>query len=96
MEGGEPRRVPGANEPGGIGPWSTDGRSLYTTEVKGWSAQIFRHDVETGRRTLSRHISPADPAGLFGLSPITSADGSSYVYTYAAFRGSLYLVEGLR
>ena len=95
-EGGEPRRVPGANEPGGIGPWSTDGRSLYTTEVKGLSAQIFRQDVETGRRTLSRHISPADPAGLFGLSPMTSADGSSYVYTYAGFRGSLYLVEGLR
>jgi Tol biopolymer transport system component len=96
VEGGAPRALPGPPEPGHIGPWSADGRSLYSTEVKGVESRIIRRDLETGRRTLWKQIVPTDPAGVFDLSPVVAADGSAYVYTLVSFRGSLYLVDGLK
>ena len=95
VAGGAPRVVPGPPEPGRIGPFSADGRALYVTEVPGPVARIFRRDLETGHREIWKELSPADPAGLFDLSPIAAADGRSYVYTHTGFRGSLYLLDGL-
>src|SRR5262249_31178469 len=94
--GGEPHPVPGPPEPGRLGSWSQDGRSLYVIEVDGLVARLYRRDLQTGRRELWKELSPPDPAGGFRLAAIAASDGRSYVYTHEGFRGSLYLVDGLK
>ena len=54
-------------------------------------------DLATGKRTLWRSLSPADPAGVGQIGPIVMApDGSSYIYGYHRTLSDLYLVEGLK
>jgi len=78
--------------------WSADGRSIWVLGGERPPMRIFQLDVATGRRTLSREIVNADPAGLVAdyLRLLISADGKSYVYGYARTLSDLYVAEGVR
>jgi hypothetical protein len=96
---GEPRPIPGLTM---MGPHcvpfqvTSDARSLYCVEA-GSSARIFRVELATGRREKVREISPADPAGLVGMTPIQmTPDGGTIVYTLERKLSELYVIEGLR
>jgi Tol biopolymer transport system component len=97
VEPGEPRPVPG------IGPedmplhWTPDGRSIYVARPSAEPGRIDILDVETGRRTLWKQISPPDPAGIQQIGPVVIApDGSSYVYSYRRVLDELGVATGLR
>ena len=92
----DPEIAPGPPEIGDIGPWSTDGRSVFTSVLDGLSVHIFRRDLATGRRTVVTNFSPADPAGIVFVYPVVAADGRSYIYNFARHLSNLYVVDGLR
>jgi hypothetical protein len=93
---GLPRLVPGVAETAWLRRWSADGHSLFLVEIEGRVIKVFRRDLASGRRELLKEITPADPAGVFGLRPVIAADGKSYAYNYWRYLSNLYLVEGLR
>jgi eukaryotic-like serine/threonine-protein kinase len=78
--------------------WSADGRFLYV--VRGSyvpPVAIERLDVTTGRREPWKTLVPSDPVGIERLdSPVISADGRGYCYSYARRHHELYVVEGLK
>jgi hypothetical protein len=54
-------------------------------------------DSVTGKRTLWKQISPADPAGVDAIQGIAiTPDEKSFVYSYRRRLSDLYLVEGLK
>jgi serine/threonine protein kinase/Tol biopolymer transport system component len=77
--------------------WSADGKSLYVYRTGELPAKVYQLDLATGKRTLWRTLSPADPAGVSQIGPIMmTPDGSAYVYGYHRTLSDLYLVEGLK
>ena len=92
VEGGQARTVPGEPEPGDIAGWSSDGKTILVSDF----GHVFRRDIETGSRQAWKELMPSDPAGIFGLNPIFSRDGNSYVYTYARWISNLYIIKGLK
>ena len=97
IDGGEPRPIPGIEAGERPMRWSADGRSLYLTRFRGLARQVHRLDLVSGRRELLHELVPPDPAGV-GLfsSPVVSADGKSYAYSFIRNLSELYLIEGLK
>jgi Tol biopolymer transport system component len=96
VDGGTPKVAPGPAEPGNLERWSADGRSLFVIERHEVLAKVWRRDMATGRRELSKEIAPADPAGILSFNPFILADGRSYIYGYGRSLSTLYLVQGLK
>ena len=96
-EGGEPRPLEGLRAGEFPIRWSTDPNVVF---VCGWGElplQIFRLNVQTGKRELSRQLMPLDPAGVSSIDPVRlSADGKAYVYSYRRLLSELFVVEGLK
>ena len=95
VAGGEPTALPGMET--GYWPiqWADDGETVYVHED--YSRQIYRVDTVTGRRTLWREISPADPAGLVAIENIqVPRDGSRLLYGYSRILSDLFVVDGLK
>jgi Tol biopolymer transport system component len=77
--------------------WSADGKSLFVHRHDGKTVNVFRVDVETGRRDPLMSLTSPDPTGVTTPpEPLFSADGKSCVYQYSRTTNDLYLVEGLR
>ncbi len=98
VDGGDPRPLPFA-APATPLAWSSDGRSLYVTDVGYYqrARNIYRQDVASGRRQLWKTLAPPDPAGVDSIWPVVlTPDGSCYCYTYTRTLGTLYVVEGLK
>lgn len=73
--------------------WSVDGRSLFV-----WiEPNIYRVDVSNGHKELWKEIKPSVKAGISTMfSPLLSADGRSYLYSYARILSDLYVVDDLK
>jgi len=70
-----------------------DGRSLYVATFGKIPAMLYKVDLTTGARTLSREAMPADPAGLINVGPIlVTPDGATTVYSYTRLLSDLYIV----
>ena len=97
LDGGAPRPLHDVPASMDVIRFTPDGRYLYVKEDIGRSAQIYRIEIETGRRKLWKTIAPSDPAALEQIHTIQiSDDGQSYYYTFTRMASDLYLVEGLR
>jgi hypothetical protein len=99
IDGGEARPVPGLREEDVPLGFDGDGRFVFVQEPtpENDRARIARLDVRTGRREPWKELRPADPAGVGGITFIRlSADGRSYVYSYARDSTTLYVAAGLR
>ena len=95
--GGQAKLVPGFQAGEQPIEWSADGRSLYVYRPGEFPAKVSNLDLATGKRTLWRSLSPADPAGVSQIGPIVmTPDGKSYIYGYHRVLSDLYLVEGLK
>lgn len=78
--------------------WASDNLSLYVAATTGGpGTSIYRVDIATGRRKLSRAVSPLDKTGVsyIGFGYVTP-DGRYYVYSYNRQISELFVVEGLK
>jgi serine/threonine protein kinase len=97
IEPGEPRPVPGLSGDDFVSRWSADGHSLYVVNVAARPGVVELVDVRTGKRTPWKEFHPPDPAGVIQIGPVlTTADGSTYVYSYRRLLDELYVVTGLK
>jgi Tol biopolymer transport system component/predicted Ser/Thr protein kinase len=98
VEGGSSRPAPGTEPDEMPAGWSADGRSLYIySPVTGAPTRVYLVDVASGQRRLWKEITPADPAGTYGIVGLAvNPDGRSYVYNQSRTLSDLYLVEGLK
>ena len=56
---------------------------------------VYLVDCANGSRSLWRTLSPADPAGVAGLSDLfLTRDGSAYAYTFVRFLDELHVEDG--
>lgn len=94
--GGAPRRLPGmlpGDQPAG---WSADGKQLYVYQSQEVPLRVHAIDAATGRRTLFKEITLADPAGVFELgTTLLMPDGLSFARGYKRTLSTLYTVKGL-
>jgi eukaryotic-like serine/threonine-protein kinase len=58
--------------------------------------RIYRLNVMTGKRILTKEISIPDPAGFSFVSLLLAPDAESYFYTYTRQLSTLFLVDGLK
>jgi Tol biopolymer transport system component len=98
VEGGSPRPMPGVEPGEQPAGWTADGRSLYIylpdTEAP---TKVYLVDVASGQRKLWKEITPADPAGTYGIDWLTvNPDGKSYAYSLFRILSDLYVVDGLK
>lgn len=96
----EPRAIEGYLDGDVLIQWSADARFLFVREAGNLALRLYRLDLSNGRREFWKELTPADPAALvdIGSDPgqvRLTPDGRSYAYTYRAFAGELYLVQGL-
>jgi len=76
--------------------WSEDGRYVYAWDPTKLPFQVFRVNLETGRRELWKNITPQDPAGIWNGDLMLTSDGESYTYNCWRTLQDLFLVKGLR
>jgi Tol biopolymer transport system component/predicted Ser/Thr protein kinase len=81
--------------------WSADGLTLYVRGLGDFATKVYRVQLASGRRTLWKEITPADPVGNIGLEAkpggiLITPDGESYVYTYWTLFHELNLLDGLK
>jgi hypothetical protein len=93
---GAPQPVPGIHPDESILSGSPDGRSVLVGVLGGYTVDVTRVDLATGRRELFKKIGPPDPAGVSIQYLVFTPDGKYYAYDYGQLLSELYLVEGLR
>ena len=91
-----PRPVPGIHPGEAIFSASPDGRSALVAVLGGYSADVMRVNLSSGRRELFKKIGPSDPAGVILVDAAFTPDGKYYAYSCFNGLSQLYLVEGLR
>jgi Tol biopolymer transport system component len=97
VEGGAGRMIPGTKTSDNIAGASLDSKSLFIYDVGETRATLSRLDIATGARQAMRKIGPADAAAVTTVGPIvSSADGKTYVYSYARSLSDLFLVDGVK
>jgi Tol biopolymer transport system component len=99
--GGEPQPLEGYADGDALLQWSGDGRSLFVRAAGEMELNIFRLDLESGRREFWKELTPPHAAGVVGVATgpgevRLTPDGKSYVYTYWTAPNEITLAEGLR
>ena len=93
VDDGTTRRFP-RESAGGVARWTRDGRQVFVFSANRAPA-VGKLDVTTGERRPWRTLSPADPAGVLGVTAVQiSDDERSYVYTYQRDLTDLFVVDG--
>ena len=75
--------------------WAGDDRSLLVLEGTP-PRHVVGVDVETGRRTAAREITPSNTALIGPSQLLLTPDGRSYVANYQLRRMTVFLVDGLK
>jgi len=77
--------------------WSADGTALFVYRPTAIPARVFKITLATGAREPWQTFMPADPAGVYKISPLLiTPDASGYAYTAMRNLSDLYAVEGLK
>ena len=95
VDGAPDRAVPGLVRDEQVINWTEDSHSVYAAAPSRIPFQVFRVNVETGRREAWKSIGPSDPAGVF-WSWVRMAPNGAYALTIGRYFSDLYLVEGLK
>jgi serine/threonine protein kinase len=93
--GGSPRPI-AVQAPEAVRGWSSDSKAVYVASVGETAANVYRVEIDTGKRSLFTILSPSDKAGLtyMALCCVTP-DGKFYAYSYNRQISDLFIVEGL-
>jgi tRNA A-37 threonylcarbamoyl transferase component Bud32 len=77
--------------------WTSDGRALWLFRRGEVPGPVFKLDLATGQRELSKMLVPADAAGVYSIIEFQiTPDGTAYAYGYTRLLSELYLVRGLK
>jgi serine/threonine protein kinase/Tol biopolymer transport system component len=96
VEKGTIEPIPGIAPGDYAAQWTADGMGLYLYRYSEVPARIFRLDLHSGKRTLTREIQPAELAGVVAIGPIVmSPDASRFAYSYYQNLSTLFLISGL-
>ncbi len=78
--------------------WTSDGKGVFVVNRNAENPlEVYRVDLDNGKRTLWKVITPSDPAGIAGRGVILmTPSGNSYAYTYRRVLSDLYLVPRLQ
>jgi hypothetical protein len=97
VDGGPSKKVEGLQPGVSALQWTPDGKEVYIADGRQLPVQINRVDLESGKQTLWKEITPSDPSGIAGqINVLITPDGQSYAYTYRRVLSDLYVVPGLR
>ncbi|HEY2352402.1 MAG TPA: protein kinase, partial [Candidatus Acidoferrum sp.] len=95
-DGGDPQQVRGS-QPGDAPLKWTSANALIVGQRGETSCPVWKLDLQTGARTPWKTVSPADVAGVTGVScPRLAADEQHYVFGYVRQLSDLFLVEHLK
>ena len=95
--GGDQRAVPGLAKDDVWNGWASDLRSAYVLRWGQVPGQLFRLDLQTGKRQPVAELAPSDRVGLDAImSSRITPDGRFLVYTAERALSDLYLVSGLK
>jgi Tol biopolymer transport system component len=95
-DGGDPQQVRGS-QPGDAPLKWTSANALIVGQRGETSCPVWKLDLQTGARTPWNTVSPADVAGVTGVScPRLAADEQHYVFGYVRQLSDLFLVEHLK
>jgi len=94
VAGGTPVPVPALKFGDVPTRFTADGRSIFVATFGKIPAMLYKVDLITGARTLTREAMPADPSGLINVGPIfVTPDGTTTVYSYTRLLSDLYVME---
>ena len=97
LAAGDPRSVSGLADEDRVIRWAGDADALYIFRDHERPIQIYKLSLATGRKELTKEITPGDLAGLRGvINVLLTPDGKGYVYAFTRELSDLYLVKGLR
>jgi Tol biopolymer transport system component len=93
--GGSPRPI-AVHTPEGVTAWSSDSKAVYVASAGETAVNVYRVEIDTGKRSLFTILSPSDKAGLtFTALCSVTPDGKFYTYCYNRQISELFIVEGL-
>ncbi|MGE5413755.1 MAG: hypothetical protein ACM3NW_06235, partial [Syntrophomonadaceae bacterium] len=98
MGGGEPRPLEGVGEKPDevVMGFDDTGRNLWLASGAR-TVRVERSEIGTGKRTLCKDITVADPTGVDDINSVqVTPDGRAYCYSYMRNLSRLYVVDGLR
>ncbi|MGH9399128.1 MAG: hypothetical protein ACRD00_02080, partial [Thermoanaerobaculia bacterium] len=96
VEGGEPKRIPGAEDGEAFAGWTGDGKAVHVSRYSG-KLQIHRIDLSTGARRLWKEAFLPDSAGAQKpYAVVVARNADAWAAGYQSLLGELYLVEGLK
>jgi hypothetical protein len=94
--GGDPRPISGTRPGEEIIGFDDKGQSLNIRSGD-LNMRIERLDLTSGKRTLVREVTPADPTGVARIVTLQlTPDGRAYCYSFMRSLSRLYMVDGLR
>ncbi|HEY7159992.1 MAG TPA: hypothetical protein VH815_01980, partial [Acidobacteriota bacterium] len=97
-EGKIQKEIPALTVDDALIQWTSDGKGVFVVNRNAENPlEVYRVDLDNGKRTLWKVITPSDPAGIAGRGFILmTPSGNSYAYTYRRVLSDLYLVPGLQ
>jgi Tol biopolymer transport system component len=94
---GESRPLPYLRREDRVIGWSAGGRSLLVYRENELPVRVEKVDLESGRRTQVRELSPADRSGVTGIDFVSmSGDEKWYAYSYSRDVSQLFTVGGVK
>jgi eukaryotic-like serine/threonine-protein kinase len=94
---GAPQPVRGSQPSDAPLGWIKNGNALFVGQRGETSCPVWKLDLQTGARTPWKTVSPADVAGVTGVScPRLAADEEHYAFGYVRDLSDLFLVEHLK
>jgi len=93
--GGSPRPI-AVQAPEEVTSWSSDSKAVYVDSTGETAVNVYRVEIDAGKRSPFTILSPSDKAGLtyMALCCVTP-DGKFYAYSYNRQISELFIVEGL-
>jgi hypothetical protein len=96
LAGGEPRTLDGAKADEAVMGFDETGRNLWLASGAR-TVRVERYEIATGKRTLFKEITVADPTGVEDIDSVqVTPDGRAYCYSYMRNLSRLYVVDGWR
>lgn len=97
IDGGTPTPIKNVPSNDAFIRWSADGQNLYFAADNGCHLRIYKLNWQTGFTQTAREITPDDPTGVFGISPvILTPDGSNAAYGLVRCLLNLQMVDGVK